>query len=82
MLLSRLFRKIVPSAPSDQIYDEATIEDRMIENQKINERLSDVAATNEKSDANLRAGIDHIKFSSRQRHDVMAELVRGMKTGR
>jgi hypothetical protein len=84
MIFSRLLRKvgILHDPLSDQVYYDALTEDRMKEHDKILGRLSDISATNETSNQKLRAGIDRIKISSHNGHDVMADLVRGMKGGR
>lgn len=82
-MLRTLLRRagiLSPAPPSDQTYHEASVENALIDRDKLSDRIADITESGKQSDATLLAGIARVKSSSSR--DVMAELVRGMKSHR
>ena len=72
-----------PPAPGDvddQTYSEAVMENAMRESDKAVENLTVVAKNGAASNARLDRSIERLKIASADPADVMAELVRGMKS--
>lgn len=69
-----------PEPPSDQTYHEASVENALIERDKLTERLVGIAESGNESNETLRAGIARVRSSSSR--DLMADLVHGMKSHR
>lgn len=69
-----------PLPPSDQTYHEASVENALIERDKIINRVVDIAESGNRSNDSMLAGIARMKSSSSR--DLMAELVHGMKSHR
>lgn len=86
MRLATVLRAIGLSAPvdskhdDDQTYSEAVMENAVRESDKTVERLAIVAEDGARSNARLDGAIERMKISSAEKTDVMAELVRGMKS--
>lgn len=75
--------RLLPPEPievDDQTYSEAVMENAMRESDRTIERLNEVAANGAKSNAKLTEGIERLAMSNVDKGDVMAELVRGMKS--
>lgn len=66
--------------PSDQTYHEASVDNALIERDKLTERIADISESGNRSNETLLAGIARMKSSSSR--DVMADLVLGMKSRR
>jgi hypothetical protein len=64
---------------TDQAYDEASIENGLLDRDRLISRIKDIAESGNASNDALRAGIARVKTSS-ARKDPMAELVHGMKS--
>lgn len=86
MRISDVLRAIGLSAPvdpklvDDQTYSEAVMENAVRESNKTVERGAIVAEDAARSNARLDGAIERMKISSTDKTDVMAELVRGMKS--
>lgn len=69
-----------PLPPSDQTYHEASVENALIDRDKLTERIASISENGQRSNDTLLAGIARMQSSNSR--DVMAELVRGMKSHR
>lgn len=87
MTLLSLLRKVHLAPPEigshvdDQTYSEAVMEDAVRESDRNMDRLAEVAASGDRTNAKMTAAIERLKISSVDKVDVIAELVRGMKSG-
>jgi hypothetical protein len=80
-MLRNLLRKagiLPPAPPSDQTYYEASVDNALIERDKIIDRVVGIAESGKDSNETLRAGIARMRSSSSR--DLMADLVHGMKS--
>lgn len=69
-----------PLPPSDQTYHEANVENALVDRDKLSERIAVISESGRQSNDTLLAGIARMKSSSSR--DIMADLVRGMKSHR
>jgi hypothetical protein len=79
-MLRDILRKagiLPPAPPSDQAYYEASVDNALIEHDKIIGRVVGIAESGKESNEILRAGIARIRSSSSR--DMMSELVHGMR---
>lgn len=85
MRISAVLRRAIGLVPppadiDDQTYSEAVMENAVRESGKTIARVAAVAEDAAQSNARLDAGIERLKISSGDKQDIMAELVRGMKS--
>lgn len=86
MMIQALLRKIGlappagPDAANDQTYSEAAMENAVRQSDKTIEQLGDISAMSHATNAKLRAGIERIRITSTDKGELMADLVRGMKS--
>jgi hypothetical protein len=83
MMLKTLLQRagfLQPQPPSDQTYHEASVDNALIDRDKLTTRINEISQSGEHSNATLLAGIARVKSSSSR--DLMADLVRGMKQNR
>lgn len=66
--------------PDDQLYSEAVMENAVRESDKKTEAIAAVAQKGAASNARLSQSIERLEIASTDKHDVMADLVRGMKS--
>lgn len=75
-----LWSEVDPIQIDDQTYSEAVMENAVRESDKTVAHLAVVAENGARSTARLDGAIERMKISSTDKNDVMAELVRGMKS--
>lgn len=69
-----------PKQVDDQTYSEAVMENALRESDRTVERLAMVREEGTRSNTRLGAAIERMQISNTDKTDVMAELVRGMKS--
>jgi hypothetical protein len=69
-----------PKEIDDQVYSEAVMENAVRESDKRIKDLAVVAENGAASNARLSESIERLQIGSANKNDVMAELVRGMKS--
>jgi hypothetical protein len=76
--------RLLPPEPAedvdDQTYSEAVMDNAMRESDRTISRLKEVAANGARSNARLTESIERLAMSNVDKADVMADLVRGMKS--